>query len=294
MSSRREREVESSARRNGASRGGLSFESVSRPDERKRQCRAFYDEVNRQLDASAFGDAAFFLNYGYLSDGSQDYATVALPTRCLNMNSTKLVLEVVADTDLVGRRVLDVGCGRGGTIHTLRRFLTPGAMTGVDSASKAIRFCKSVHGHEGVTFVEGDAEKLPFASSSFDVVMNVESSHSYPTIEAFYAEVSRVLAESGAFLYADMMPREGRDGYITSLEKVGFDLERFRDITNNVLLSCDEVAALRTEAFDVANDDAAIAKFLGVPGSEFYSDLKSRDCTYEIWTLRKTSGRGDV
>ena len=55
----------------------------------------------------------------------------------------------------------------------------------------------------GLTFVQGDAQKLPFSAQSLDAVINVEASHCYPNFPGFLAEVARVLRPGGHFLYAD-------------------------------------------------------------------------------------------
>ena len=54
-----------------------------------------------------------------------------------------------------------------------------------------------------VAFVQGDSEALPFPNGSFDVVINVESSHTYPHFDRFAAEVWRVLRTNGTFLITD-------------------------------------------------------------------------------------------
>src|SRR5258708_19594708 len=56
-----------------------------------------------------------------------------------------------------------------------------------------------------VEFVGGDAENLPFAKASFDVVINVESAHCYGSIDRFLAEVHRVLRSSGRLAFADFV-----------------------------------------------------------------------------------------
>ena len=59
----------------------------------------------------------------------------------------------------------------------------------------------------GLAFEVGDAERMPFPDASFDAVVNVESSHCYPSMPAFLSEVRRVLRPGGHFLYADLRPR---------------------------------------------------------------------------------------
>jgi SAM-dependent methyltransferase len=268
--------------------GALRLEYGRVPDEVKENFRRFYNDVSRQLDASPFGPFSYFLNYGYVPDDGPEFAVVSLPEKYFNKNSVKLVLEVIGDCDVNGRRVLDVGCGRGGTVFTLQQFFQPAAIVGLDLSANAIHFCNRVHKYSNVAFREGDAEQLPFPDASFDVITNLESSHTYPNIRTFYSEVHRVLGPGGRFLYTDVLPRTKSDECVGLLEQVGFTIERQRDITNNVLLSCDEVAASRVQAFQGGNDAALVSNFLAAPGSQVYEEMRSRAWVYRLFTLRKT------
>jgi phthiocerol/phenolphthiocerol synthesis type-I polyketide synthase E len=253
----------------------------------KANYRQFYDTVSSQLNASVFGRYSFFLNYGYVPDGSPEHAAVELPAHFINKNSVKLVLEVIGDCTVDGRRVLDVGCGRGGTIYTLKTFFDPASLAGLDLSAAAIAFDREAHGDERTSFHEGDAERLPFVDGSFDAVTNIESSHSYPNVNRFYSEVHRVLAPSGHFLYTDALGTQQWATARAFLDHLGFALERDRDITRNVLLSCDEVAESRVGAFDQRNDQQLMQNFLATPGSQVYEDLRSGHWEYRILTLRK-------
>jgi hypothetical protein len=53
-----------------------------------------------------------------------------------------------------------------------------------------------------------------------------------------------------------------------------------RDITANVLASCDDVAATRAQAF--GGHDAMIDNFLAVPGSAVYEQMNSGAWQYRI------------
>jgi SAM-dependent methyltransferase len=278
----------------GASPPLLSFDSVDdgeapegSPEAVKATLRRFYDSVSEQLDATLFGDFSFFLNYGYVADLGPQLAVVELPEHCLNRNSVKLVLEMIGDCPITGRRVLDVGCGRGGTVDILTRFFEPTSIVGMDLSPVAIAFCRRAHRHPRVRFEVGDAENLPFPEGSFDAVTNVESSHGYPNIFAFYTQVHRVLVPGGVFLYADVLPVERRRECLTYLGDLGFLIEQDRDITGNVLRSCDEIARARVSAFASANDPQLMANFLAVPGSEVYDSMNGHLLIYSITRLRK-------
>ena len=265
----------------------LDASSPSDPDALKGAYKRFYDGVSAQLNGNVFGEFSHFLNYGYQPDGEREYSSVELPEHYINRNSVKLVLEVIGDCAVDGKRVLDVGCGRGGTVHVLQTFFKPARLNGLDLSTTAIEFCRRAHKRPDTTFYEGDAENLPFPDASLDIVTNLESSHSYPNINRFYNEVYRVLAPGGYFLYTDTLALQQMATCIAYLRHIGFELERDRDITHNVLLSCDAIASTRVQAFDSRNDQQLMQNFLATPGSQVYQEMRSGRWTYRILKLRK-------
>ena len=60
---------------------------------------------------------------------------------------------------------------------------------------------------EGIRFVAGDCENLPFAENSFDVVTCSMSFHHYPNPESFFHSLSRVLRPGGRLILRDMASR---------------------------------------------------------------------------------------
>jgi acyl transferase domain-containing protein/SAM-dependent methyltransferase len=251
----------------------------------KKSYQQFYDDVTRRLEQSGVAEASFFLNYGYkpLPEIGGE-AAFEVPDRVFNANSVRLAFEVIGTTDLRGRRVLDVGCGRGGTAALLAdKFDT--AVLGVDLSPEAVAFCRRAHRNPHVRFEVGDAEHLPCESGVFDAVTNIESSHTYPNLRAFYAEVSRVLAKGGVFLYTDLLPVARWLEVRALLGPLGLEIQHDREITPNVLASCDEVAATRAQAFGGSN--AAIDNFLAVPGSMVYEQMRSGSWEYRIVRARR-------
>jgi phthiocerol/phenolphthiocerol synthesis type-I polyketide synthase E len=149
----------------------------------------------------------------------------------------------------------------------------------VDISPEAVAFCRRTH-RQKTKFEVGDSENLPFKSRSFDVVTNLESSHTYPNLRAFFAEVSRVLKKKGRFLYTDLLPTERWLEVRALLGPLGLTLQVEREITANVLASCDDVAATRAQAF--GGHEAMIDNFLAVPGSPVYEQMKSGAWEYRI------------
>jgi SAM-dependent methyltransferase len=93
-------------------------------------------------------------------------------------------------------RILDAGCGTGGTTDDLASF---GVVTGVDMSEEALAFAAS----RGLgRLVRGTVEGLPFASESFDVVTSFDVLYHRAVIDVAAAlnEFHRVLRPGGIAL----------------------------------------------------------------------------------------------
>ncbi|MEM6456937.1 MAG: SDR family NAD(P)-dependent oxidoreductase, partial [Acidobacteriota bacterium] len=253
----------------------------------KRDVAGLYDMVTAQLSASEFGRHAVFLNWGYVPNHHPSFSAVQLADTQLNRNAIRLVLETVADIPLgPDDRILDVACGRGGTIRVFRDFFDVGRAVGLDLSPAAVAFCRARHGNDNTFFLHGDAERLPFADGAMTVVTNLESSHCYPDIHRFYREVYRVLAPGGHFAYTDVWPAPRVEALEDALRATGFTFLRRRDITSNVLLSCDDIANRNRRLF-AGNDAQIMGNFLAAPGSALYNGMENGSQIYLSFQLRK-------
>lgn len=161
--------------------------------------RDFYEEVAEQLPSPNL----IFLNYGYADAASEPCGWI-LSTDLRHSHHLDLVNHVMSGVEMTGQTVLEVGSGRGGNCYYLSRYKKAKTVYGIDLCEANVRFCRAVHRLPNVTFLRGDAEQLPFRGETFDVVLNLESSHCYPHFERFLAEVHRVLKPQGMFCYADL------------------------------------------------------------------------------------------
>ena len=117
--------------------------------------------------------------------------------------------------------------------------LVPGYLsivTGLDIAAQAVRTCTNRYGHLGIAFEAGDAQAMPFADASFDIIINVESSLNYPDMAAFLHEVQRVLRPGGYFLFADYRSRSKIKQLRAMLTSMPFEMLMLEDITPGILL----------------------------------------------------------
>jgi ubiquinone/menaquinone biosynthesis C-methylase UbiE len=108
--------------------------------------------------------------------------------------------------------LLDVATGGG---HTANAFaervkkviavdITPEMLVAAE------KFIKG-NGHKNVEFKIGDAEKLPFPESVFDIVTCRIAPHHFPDVKKFVEEVHRVLRTNGQFLLDDNVVPEADD-----------------------------------------------------------------------------------
>ena len=143
-----------------------------------------------------------FLNYGFWQPGLDDSWMV--PADARYRRHLNLVRHVLAGTDLRGKSVLEIGCGRGGNCYYLARYSEAARIVGIDVCATNLVLARQNSRLKRVEFVAGDAHRLPFAGSSFDVVLNVESSHCYPHFDRLLTEAARVLRNNGLFCLADL------------------------------------------------------------------------------------------
>lgn len=73
-----------------------------------------------------------------------------------------------------------------------------------------------------------------FQLKSADIILNVESSHCYPSLEEFFNAVCLVLKDDGIFLYADF--RYSGEAYQGVQDLIGkyFTIVKYEDIRRNV------------------------------------------------------------
>jgi SAM-dependent methyltransferase len=105
-----------------------------------------------------------------------------------------------------GQQVLDVGCGTGVVAVTAAR---RGAhVTGLDLTPQLLERARENGRIAGVTveWHEGDAESLPFADASFDVVLSQFGHMFAPRPELAVSEMLRVLKPGGTLAFSTWPP----------------------------------------------------------------------------------------
>lgn len=154
--------------------------------------------------------------------------------------------------------ILEIGCGRGGGLRHIVKWFRPKEIIGLDSSKAAIAFCNKtqVRFPYPISYLRGDAHRLPFESKQFHVVINVEASHLYADQGRFFSEVARILKDDGFCLLADYRKTNknarGMETLFEQATQAGLVKLAERDITANVTEACQFDAERRAGLIRIA------------------------------------------
>jgi SAM-dependent methyltransferase len=124
-----------------------------------------------------------------------------------------------------GRRVLDVGCGFGGTLDLVRSRHAGCRLVGLNIDERQVRWASRLvgAGDPVIPFVTADGCRLPVADGSLDHVLAVECVFHFPSRKAFFAEVARVLRPGGTLALSDFLMAPGALAGVASRMSRGDD-----------------------------------------------------------------------
>jgi ubiquinone/menaquinone biosynthesis C-methylase UbiE len=229
-----------------------------------------------------------FMNYGY-TPFTYEHNISLHDNDEVNRYPIQLYHYLATKIDVAGLEMLEVGSGRGGGACYIKKYLAPKKMTGLDIAYNAVALANEKHKIDGLHFVQGNAERLPFAEKSFDAVINVESSHAYGSVPKFLSEVKRILRPGGYFLFTDMRSPAGMETLKNNLHNSKLKLLVQEDITTNVIEAIEQEEPVKQERIKTHIPkwfQKTFKEFSGITGSKIHEDLKSTALIYYRFVLQ--------
>jgi ubiquinone/menaquinone biosynthesis C-methylase UbiE len=119
------------------------------------------------------------------------------------------VVRIVADHDITGCSILDIGCGLGGAAIVLVQRCGAGSVTGFDVqpllVDQARNKARDLGLADRLNFVLGAPGPLPFQDSSFDAVFSKDAIIHVADKAAIYREAARVLRPGGRIFIGDWL-----------------------------------------------------------------------------------------
>ena len=236
-----------------------------------------------------------FMNYGFCDLNSQLSPINLSENDEINRYFIQLYHYVITATDitendLISKKILEVGCGRGGGTSYIAQYLKPQQMVGVDFSTQNIKLAQKFHQLSNLSFEQGDAENLPFDNDTFDIIINVESSHCYGSMTKFMQEVARVLKPEGIFSWADLIPLSDVEKLKESFKKSGLKQLKTATITPNILKALslvdeDKQNFINKNAISILKK--AVKEFAGVKDGKIYKAFESGEMLYLSYVFQK-------
>lgn len=189
-----------------------SREDMQTDDEEIKACQ-FKTYVKEFYTArSALRDTITYFNWGILDNKLRkqfyqhdDALAATYLEDVYHSYSALLYFQVVQPllNRVKGKRLLEIGCATGKGLKLVSSLLQTKEQVGIDLNVNLLQASKHELNDSAIQYITGDAETLPLADNSFDIIVSVESSHQYPRPALFFKEVFRVLRPGGYFCYTD-------------------------------------------------------------------------------------------
>lgn len=161
-----------------------------------------------------------FINFGFWEFPTRDGEISASQRIESERNMYRLVARKLEITG--GDRLLEVACGQGVGAALVMAEFKPKEVHGIDLSQAQIARAKKVNADAlgknagKIFFLEGSAEDIPYASSSFDKLFSVEAAQHFENLDKFAKEANRILKPGGKMVIASFFGTSEKSSEIMS------------------------------------------------------------------------------
>lgn len=229
-----------------------------------------------------------FMNYGYNND--KENLLQLDPELEKYRYPIQLYEHVINSLPLTNKSLLEVGCGRGGGISYLAKTKPLKKTIGIDLSHAAIEWCEKNQQLYNTTYLVGDANNLPLEADSMDIIINVESSHCYPSLETFLSEVHRILKPGGFFSWCDLCKAKNIHHLNQIFQRSGLTLKSNNNITSYVLNALSKISDSRNIIIKnkiPCSFQKLFGDFVALKGTTIYKKLKTGEFIYQSSVYQK-------
>ncbi|MCE7565316.1 malonyl-ACP O-methyltransferase BioC [Aliivibrio fischeri] len=143
-------------------------------------------------------------------------------------------------TDLTGLRILDVGCGTG---YCCEALLKRGArVVAFDLSSVMLEKAKERCGDDNITYIQGDAENLPFMDDEFDGVVSSLALQWCQDLSVPLREMKRISHNKSKVIFSTLL-----DGSLFELKKAWSKVDLYQHVNDFITPSMVKIALAQSE-----------------------------------------------
>ncbi|MDJ0843687.1 class I SAM-dependent methyltransferase [Crocosphaera sp.] len=159
------------------------------------------------------------IHWGYWENPNQATGTLEDFAIAAN-NLSKLVIEKAQINH--GSKILDAGCGFGGTIRLLNESFSDLELVGINidqvQVQRAKQLIKGIN-NNCIQFIHGNACNLPQLDHEFDYAIALECIFAFPSRKQFFEQVRKQLSPSGQLIVVDFIINSQINGLWRWLEQ---------------------------------------------------------------------------
>ena len=209
-------------------------------------------------------------NHGYMSDQYE----IDHPFKYQLVAYEKLI----EDIDLVGKDIIEIGCGYGGGINYLNNKYDLN-IVGIDNQADFIKYAREKH--KGTFILEDFLKPITLKTNSYDIVLILDSYLFFCDTERFYVNLHGLIRDGGNIVISDIFSFEDTERYIEKMARYNFVLKKKENITKQTMQSMEyDINTLETRIQGVSKE--AVESYLRIQKHRHFRYKTRQEEQYQL------------